>query len=274
MKLTVRAITADQHRSWIESRTSVSFLQLPEWGKVKVGWKSESLGWFLGSELVGAGLVLYRQVPKIPSRSLAYLPEGPDIDWLTTDHPTVPLNDWLAPMLDHCRSRGAFQVKMGPPVATRRWQADTIKDAMAQWREDVAVPPAHLHDVIADWHSVEAQHLSVQLNSRGWIQETSSGAGFGDVQPRYVFQIDLADRTLDDVFAGFNQLWRRNIRKAEKAGVVVSAGTRADLADFHRVYVETAARDRFTPRALSYFEKMWDELNGAHEGRLTLHLAH
>ena len=274
MKLTVRAITADQHRSWIESRSSVSFLQLPEWGKVKVGWKSESLGWFLGSELVGAGLVLYRPVPKIPSRSLAYLPEGPDIDWLTTTHPTIPLNDWLAPMLDHCRGRGAFQVKMGPPVATRRWQADSIKNAMAQWREDVAVPPAHLHDVIADWHSVEAQHLSVQLNSRGWIQETSSGAGFGDVQPRYVFQIDLADRTLDDIFAGFNQLWRRNIRKAQKAGVEVSLGTRADLADFHRVYVETAARDRFTPRALSYFEKMWDELNGAHEGRLTLHLAH
>ncbi|CAB5043122.1 MAG: peptidoglycan bridge formation glycyltransferase FemA/FemB family protein [Actinobacteria bacterium] len=273
MKLTVRVISADQHREWISQRSSVSFLQLPEWGKVKLGWESESLGWFLDSELVGAGLVLYRAVPKFPSRSLAYLPEGPDIDWLHEVHPDIAINDWLAPMLAHCRAHGAFQVKMGPPIATRRWKADSIKDAMAQWREDIATPPAHLHDVIADWHSVEAQHLSVQLNSRGWIQETATGAGFGDVQPRYVFQIDLRDRTLGEIFTGFNQLWRRNIRKAEKTGVVVSLGQREDLADFHRVYVETAARDHFTPRGLSYFEKMWDELNSVHPGRLTLHVA-
>ena len=38
-------------------------------------------------------------------------------------------------------------------------------------------------------------------------------------------------------------------------------GTRDDLADFHRVYVETAHRDHFTPRGLAYFERMWDALN-------------
>ncbi len=93
------------------------------------------------------------------------------------------------------------------------------------------------------------------------------------MQPRYVFQVPLADRTLDDVFAGFNQLWRRNIRKAEKAGVIVSEGTRDDLAAFHPVYVETAHRDHFTPRGLAYFERMWDALN-RDTGRLRLYLAH
>ena len=78
--LTVRAITGQQHAEWVAARASVSFLQVPEWGAVKTGWRSESLGWFLGSRLVGAGLVLYRPVPKVPGRVLAYLPEGPDID--------------------------------------------------------------------------------------------------------------------------------------------------------------------------------------------------
>ena len=77
MTLTVRAITAAQHAEWIAGRPSVSFLQLPEWGHVKQGWRSESVGWFEGSRLVGAGLILYRPVPKLPQRSLAYLPEGP-----------------------------------------------------------------------------------------------------------------------------------------------------------------------------------------------------
>ncbi len=114
MTLAVRAITAALHSEWISRRPSVSFLQLPEWGQVKQGWRSESIGWFEASRLVGAGLVLYRPVPRLPRRSLAYLPEGPDIDWLRREHPALNLSDWLGPLLAHCRAAGAFQVKMGP----------------------------------------------------------------------------------------------------------------------------------------------------------------
>lgn len=274
MSLVVRTISAQQHRAWIASRPSVSFLQLPEWGRVKVGWRPESVGWFEGSELVGAGQVLFRPIPRLPRRSLAYLPEGPDIDWLHERFPQYDINAWLGPLLQHLKAAGAFQVKMGPPVPTRRWEAESIKAAMAQWREPDAKPAAHLHELVADWHSVVALHLAEQLQSRGWRQEVSAGAGFGDVQPRYVFQVPLRGRSLDEVFAGFNQLWRRNIRKAEKLGVVTSHGSRADLAAFHAVYVQTAQRDLFTPRALSYFERMWDELNAHEDARLTLHLAH
>lgn len=266
MTLTVRVISPDEHAAWIAGRPSVSFLQLPEWAGVKVGWQSESLGWFDGSTLAGAGLALYRPIPRLPLRSLAYLPEGPDIDWLGERLPSRSLADWVTPLITHARTRGAFQIKMGPPIALRRWDAETLKAAIA------ADPrPARIGDVTADWTLPDG--VSASLLHGGWRQETSIGAGFGDVQPRYVFQVPLAGRTLDDVLAGFNQLWRRNIRKAEKAGVTVTRGTRDDLVDFHSVYVETAARDRFTPRALSYFERMWDCLN-SREPRMSLHLAH
>lgn len=264
MTLTVRAITADQHAEWVDGRPSVSFLQVPEWGAVKQGWRAQSLGWFDASRLVGTGLALFRPVPRLPQRSLAYLPEGPDIDWLGESRHA--LGDWLAPLLEHCRSAGAFQVKMGPPLALRRWEADTVKAAMA------AGEPGRLGEVLADWHSGPAGRVVERLRALGWTQQAGGGAGFGDVQPRYVFQVPLADRTLDDVLAGFNQLWRRNIRKAERAGVVVRRGTRADLALFHPVYVETAARDHFTPRGLAYFERMWDSLN-SREDRLRLYIA-
>lgn len=272
MTLTVRAITSDQHSAWIDSRPSVSFLQTPEWAGVKTDWRSESLGWFDGSQLIGAGLVLYRPVPRLEFRSLAYLPEGPDIDWLRAEHLHLSLDDWLAPMLRHCRTQGAFQVKMGPPVALRQWDADTIKSAIADGSErpDAA---RRLSEVLADRHFASAIAVVERLQAAGWEQQPSRGAGFGDVQPRYVFQLPLASRTLDDVFTGFNQLWRRNVRKAEKAGVTVTRGGRDDLAGFHEAYVETAARDHFTPRALTYFERMWDCLNSRTE-RLQLHVAH
>ena len=76
------------------------------------------------------------------------------------------------------------------------------------------------------------------------------------------------------MLAGMNQQWRRNIKKAAKAGVEVVRGDRADLAEFHRVYAETAERDHFTPRPLSYFERMWDALTAEEPDRLVLYLAH
>lgn len=269
MTLSLRAITTAQHADWLSGRSFTSFLQLPEWGGVKSGWRPESVGWFESSRLVGAGLVLYRPVPRLPRRSLAYLPEGPDIDWLRQSHPHLSLADWLDPLLEHCRHAGAFQVKMGPPVALRRWETDTVKSALAEQGDR----PGRIGELLADWHSGPAAITVERLRSSGWVQEPAQGAGFGDVQPRYVFQVPLSGRTLEDVFAGFNQLWRRNIRKAEKSGVVVAEGGRDDLAAFHRVYVETASRDHFTPRAQSYFERMWDCLN-SREVRLRLYCAH
>lgn len=269
MSLTVRTISADQHARWLRSRSSVSFLQLPCWAQVKVGWRGESVGWFDGDRLVGVALILHRPVPKVRRRSLAYIPEGPTLDW------SGDAGVWLTPLLEHCKAVGAFQVKMGPPVAARRWAAETVKAALAAAEDGEQHAPASLDQLAPDWTSSAARALVADLRVGGWQQDASAGAGFGDVQPRYVYCVSLEDRSLDDVLTGFNQQWRRNIRKAEKAGVQVRLGTRADLADFHRVYVETAARDRFTPRAQVYFERMWDALNSADDGyhEMTLHLA-
>ena len=259
MSLVVRAICSQTHEDFIQSADGhVSFLQLPQWGEVKVGWKPESIGWFRNSTLVGVALVLYRSVPRLPQRSLAYIPEGPAIDWSSEN-----LESWLKPLVSHVKSRGAFQLKIGPPVVVAQWDTDTVKEAIAN------VHVGLISEIEPDRTFETASRVVNELKKMGWSQEASDGAGFGDVQPRFVFQVPLANRSLKDILAGFNQQWRRNIRKAEKSGVVVRLGTRSDLPAFHSVYVETAQRDGFTPRGLIYFERMWDAL-GEH---LTLHVA-
>jgi lipid II:glycine glycyltransferase (peptidoglycan interpeptide bridge formation enzyme) len=280
MSLTVRRITAEQHLAHIAARAQgtglVSALQVPGWAAVKSDWRNESLGWFDGPVMVGAGLVLYRQVPRLP-RYLAYLPEGPDIDWLGegpaargilgAPETVHPLPDWLDPMLTHLRSAGAFAAKIGPPIWTRRWGAATLKDAIA------AGEATALRELTADETDGRALAAADVLEAVGWTQKPSTGAGFGDVQPRYVFQVPLAGRTEADLLTGFNQLWRRNIKKAAKAGVEVRQGAAGDLPTFHEVYVETAARDRFTPRGLPYFQRMWTALRAEDPTRISLYLA-
>src|SRR5690606_32739668 len=125
--------------------------------------------------------------------------------------------------------------------------------------------------------------------------------GFAAGQPQFNFVIPLVDadgtpRTEEQVLKGMNQLWRRNIKKADKAGVEVTrfdgaelvstgstdgagstdGGGSADdpLAAFHALYVHTAQRDGFTPRPAAYFRTMAAALGAEEPDRFRLYLAH
>ena len=182
MTIAVRPISATTHLEFIQTLPSVSFLQTPAWAGVKAEWDSESVGWFDGQDLVGVALVLYRQVPRV-KRFLAYIPEGPVLPW---ERVVEDLEGWLTPLLEHTKSKGAFALKMGPAVATRRWHAETVKKAIA----DDAV--TRLADAPADEELATGLALQKTLAGAGWLQEAGGGAGFGDVQPRYVYQLPLA----------------------------------------------------------------------------------
>ena len=264
MAITVRQISRDEHLAFVTDRataTSVSFLQCPSWAEVKAEWGSQSLGWFDEDDtLVGAGLVLLRQVPKV-KKFLAYLPEGPVIDWAADD-----LESWLAPMVEHLRDAGAFGVKMGPLLVRRRWAAGTVKAAVS----DGAAK--RLTDVPPDVHDPVADRVTATLSRLGW-REPAGDEGFAAGQPQFVFQVPLEGRTEEELLKGFNQLWRRNVKKADKAGVEVSLGTEADLPAFHGLYLETAERDHFTGRPLSYFQRMWTAMRAEDPDRIRLYLA-
>ncbi len=205
--------------------------------------------------------MLHRRLPKL-NRSLAYLPEGPALDWASPELP-----DALAAMVRHLAEQGAFAVRMGPPLVCRRWRAETVKRAIA---DDA---PRRLPDVPADHRNEAAVRVLDVLRRQGWRPQAAAG-GFTAGQPQYVFQLPLAGRTEDDVLQGMNQQWRRNVRKAERAGVEVTVGGAGDLPDFHALYAETAARDDFTPRPLSYFRAMYEVLNREDPDRIRLYLAH
>lgn len=217
MTFRLRAISRDEHLAFIKDRPSASHMQVPSWGDAKPDWRAESLGWVDETgRIVGAGLVLFRPLPKL-KRYLAYLPEGPVIDWYAPD-----LERWLEPMLAYLKNRGAFSVKMGPPVIVRRWDAATVKDAIADPQS------GRLRDVEASSCEPRVFDVADRLRRLGWQQgEVGGEDGFSAGQPRYVFQVPLAGRSLDEVQRGFNQQWRRNVKKAEKAGVkVVQGGSR------------------------------------------------
>ena len=279
----MRTITAEEHLAVIRDRAkpsggspgqSASFLQTPAWAAVKPEWKAESIGWVSrsatgGESIVGAALVLYRQLPKI-KRFLAYVPEGPLVDWASDD-----LRAWLDPMADHLKAQGAFGIRIGPPVITRRWSAAQVKEGIADEsvRSLTSLPPTERSQVGAGVVS--------QLRDLGWRPQAVE-EGFAAGQPQYNFHIPLIDeegtpRSEDDVLKGMNQLWRRNIKKAAKEGVETSRipadGLEQELKRFHDLYVHTAERDHFTPRPMSYFRTMFRALLAEDPDRIALFTA-
>ncbi|MFB7763899.1 MULTISPECIES: lipid II:glycine glycyltransferase FemX [Streptomyces] len=262
-RLTVVPITTTEHLAFIRARTSVSFLQTPAWGRLKSEWRSESLGWYENGRLVGAGLVLHRPVPRLQRWTLAYLAQGPAIEW------NGALGPWLDPLAAHLKARGAFAVRLGPPLRTDTWSAQEVKEGIA------APGVKRLTDLSARRKDPLGTTVSDRLAAAGWLPQ-SPADGFGAGQPQYTYEIPLAGRSEADLLRGMNQLWRRNIKKAAREGVeVTSAGAEAarDLAAFHELYLHTAERDRFTPRPLDYFTAMFAELNAEDPERIRLYMA-
>ena len=129
------------------------------------------------TDLVGVGLVLYRQLPRV-KRYLAYLPEGPVIDWAADDLRRLAGRRWSR----HLQKAGAFGVRMGPPVVVRRWDAAAVKAGVA----DDAV--RRLGDVPPTERSAEGARVVSQLQELGWRPQAVEG-GFAAGQP----QLQLPD---------------------------------------------------------------------------------
>src|SRR5262249_6780558 len=157
MPLDVRPLDRETHLAFVTER-SASFLQCPSWAGVKAEWGHLGLGWYDGPKLVGAGLVLLRRTPGL-ERYLAYLPEGPVLDWAAYDP-----KDVLSPLKCTLKRQKAFAVKIGPQLQVRRWSAATLKDAIA------AGSGGRLREVPPDATDKDAVRLTDALRELGWRQ--------------------------------------------------------------------------------------------------------
>ena len=84
------------------------------------------------------------------------------------------------------------------------------------------------------------------------------------IQPKFVFRLNLTNKTEDELLASFNQKTRYNIRLAKKKGVEIRIGKREDLKIFYDIMKETGERDDFFIRPLSYFEHLYDCMGPKH----------
>ena len=86
------------------------------------------------------------------------------------------------------------------------------------------------------------------------------GKNFEGIQPKFVFRLDIAGKTEEELLASFTQKHRYNIRLAGRKGVEVRVCGQEMVHDFTQIMIETGMRDNFVTRNEAYFAHLLDNL--------------
>jgi lipid II:glycine glycyltransferase (peptidoglycan interpeptide bridge formation enzyme) len=217
-------------------------LQTWEWAQVKVkyGWQAMPFVWQVSNQLssnqssvnseqspCAAAMILKRVIPVggfAKKMCLLYVPKGPLLDWNDVPLRTRVLDDLHA----FARRQGAIFIKVDPDVVL-----GTGIPGSADASEDKG-----------------GQAVQSDLTRRGWLFSSDQ------IQFRNTVLINLSPSE-DELLARMKQKTRYNIRLAEKKGVTVRAGTKADLPLLYKMYAETSVRDGFVIRDESYYQTIW-----------------
>lgn len=112
---------------------------------------------------------------------------------------------------------------------------------------------------------IEIEDKEFEQNVRKLGFKISRGLkNYEGIQPRFVFRLDLKGKTEDEIMKDFHHKTRYNIRLATRRGVECRIGTRDDIAEFHKLMVETGNRDKFLIRKQDYYERVYDSLGPEH----------
>lgn len=96
-------------------------------------------------------------------------------------------------------------------------------------------------------------------NLKGLGFTEKSDEGFGNLQPQYVFRLDLSGKSATELFQDFLPKTRYNIRISERKGVEIQSfshstpGLEAALQSFSQLMEVTGERDHFVVRNKAYF---------------------
>ena len=209
---------------FLQNNPKTNFMQSPEWARVKTEWKNE----FITVEDENGNIkgTMSILLRKVPfiNRHIMYAPRG----FVCDVHDKETLKELTIKAQEIAKKYRAFIFRLDPDVL----QSDE-----------------------------EFKKIITELG----YKTKKNIKNIGQVlQPKYVFRLNVKDKTEEELLQSFESKTRYNIRLAGRKGVTVRQGTRDDLKIFYDIMKTTGYRDDFFIRPLSYFQKIYDEMGEKH----------
>lgn len=215
---------ADEWNDALATLPQAHVLQTWQWGDFKAqttGWSPEHLAFLNRGNIVALAMVLTRQQGPF---KIMYVPKGPTLDWSNQPLRAAVLDALKA----YAEAQNAIFIKIDP---------DVVVGTGIPGQPD-AVNIANGLQVIEEWKQAGLVFSKEQIQFRNSVV------------------IDLR-RAEEDVLMTMKQKTRYNARLSKRKNVEFRFGDKDDMDILYELYAETAERDQFLIRPLSYYRKAW-----------------
>ena len=219
-------ITENEFRKFASKSPYQSFMQTPEIAELrkKDGWTAHFLAVKEQGEIKAATLLLEKSTFLKKSTFLA--PGGPLLDL----EDKALANFFFKNLKDYAKKRNGYTLQISP-----------YYELIERGRGGEKVEGGFNH-----------QKALKILESLGFKPTAKT------TQPKYLFVMDLKNRTEAELLADQKRNTRNHVRKAEKMGVKIRELNREGLKILKDITESTSKRRGFTDRPLSYYEQMYD----------------
>ena len=211
-------------REFLQTNPKTNFMQTPEWANVKTEWKKEFIVVKDKSGAIKGTMSILLRKVPIINRHIMYAPRG----FICNPHDKETLKELTKRAQEIAKKYKAFIFRLDP---------------------DVLQSDEEFRKIITE----------LGYKTKKNIKNISQV-----LQPKYVFRLNVKDKTEEELLVSFESKTRYNIRLAGRKGVTVRIGTREDLETFYDIMKTTGSRDNFFIRPLSYFQKIYDEMGPEH----------
>lgn len=219
-------ITPEEFRAYAENSPYKSFMQTPEIATYREGngWTPYYLAVAEGETIKAATMLVAK--PTFLGKSLFIAPGGPLMDL----EDTTLTEFFFRHLRRYLKSHNAYVLHIDP-----------YYELIERDRDGAPAPNGFNHK--------SAVNNLKKLGFRRLNHAT---------QPQYLFTLDIAGRTPDELLANFKRNTRNHIKKATKMGVKVRELTREELPILKDITAATAARRDFIDKPLSYYQQIYD----------------
>ena len=214
----------EELKNFLQNNPKTNFMQSPEWAKVKTEWKNEFIIVKDENGNIKGTMSILLRKTPIFGRYIMYAPRG----FVCDVHDKETLKKLTEKATEIAKKYKAFIFRLDPDVL----QSDE------EFKKIIKQLGYKTKKNIKDINQV--------------------------IQPKYVFRLDVKNKTEEELLKSFESKTRYNIRLATKKGVTTRVGTRDDLKIFYDIMKTTGSRDDFFIRPLSYFQKIYDSMGPEH----------
>lgn len=224
-------LTEKEFKRIQDKMPGATYLQTTTWADIKKAnnWESYYIGVKDDNDkIIAASLLLARKI--LLNKKIFYSPRGLMLDYSNTEL----LNFMINNIKKFVKIHGGFMLKIDPLVEYRHHNSDG--------------------DIIdEEFNNIGIHENLVKL---GFKHKGFRVGYVNDLQYRWSYAIDIADKDYDQVFSSISSKGRNHIRKACKYPFIIKDVTEENIEDFKEITEHTAERHNHFDRTTDYYRNL------------------